>query len=243
MLLNHNNDVGICMAKRYRSWFYVSGKPSQGGYDAQGRAYLRIRPAHVEECHPKKDDATHLIFTPKEENVGLREFKLAVEDFIASMDIDLVKSVGELDGRQKFVHIHTKDAEAAAVVKMFAHQFKENDMTMLVRYARKPKVAAPVASSSSSLVTLAKAAPEASYVLEPITENYGRFGISYAQVVKSDVSSKTNGSPKAAAKPIAAATGAKARVIAPNAPAAKPVPTSSKGTHAPVKRSSLAGTA
>jgi hypothetical protein len=179
VVLNRNSDVAICMAKRYRSWFYVEGKPSQGGFNVQGRAYLRLRPAHVEACHPKKDEATHLIFSPKEEGVGLRDFKLAVEDLVKSLGVTIVASEGVLDGKHKYVHIHTVDAESAAVVKMFAHQFKENDITMLVRYARQPKVVAATATAVASTAT-AKPAPEKSFVLEPITEQTASFGRPYA---------------------------------------------------------------
>jgi hypothetical protein len=230
VMLNRNSDVSMCLAKRFRSWFYVEGKPSQGGFNTDGRAYLRVRSAHVEECHSKKDEATHLIFSPQEENVGLRDFKLLVEDLINSMDVTIVKSEGVLDGKNKYVHIHTTDAESAAVVKMFAHQFKENDTTISVRYARKPKVTA--AAAVNVVADKKPATVEKKLVLEPITEMTARFGIPYAAIVKGTSSTST-------ASAAVSKTAASANTVAQK--------TVNKGKQAPAasskQRTQLAGTA
>lgn len=186
VVLNHNKDVPVCLSKRYRDWFYVQGKPSQGGFNAQGRCYLRIRSARIEEPRVK-DEPTHLVFSPVEAGVGLRDFKLLVEEVVSALGVTIVRSEGELDGRNKFVHIHTVDAESAAVAKMFTHQFKENDVTMAVRYARKSKEVvkkAPAPSPADELKKGTLPSSESKLVLEPITENYGKFGMSYADAVK-----------------------------------------------------------
>jgi hypothetical protein len=251
-MLNHNSDVATCMSKKNRSWFYVEGKRSQGGFNAQGRCYVRIRSAHVEMAR-KNDVATELVFSPVEEGVGLRDFKLQVEDVVSSLGVTIGKSEAILDGKHKYVHIHTSDAESAAVVKMFCHQFKENDVTMSVRYARKPK--APKTASASVAATAAASSAQqqqqqrdaqttVKFVLEPITENYGKFGISYAEATKPVKAPK-------ATSTASNATASNAAVAAPSA-SSKVIETSAaasgvkiqKGRNAPSKKGQrLAGTA
>lgn len=207
-MLNRNRDVATCLSKRNRSWFYVEGKPSAGGFDSRGRAYLRIRSARVEGC-TRKEEPTHLIFTPASESaeagipsVGMREFKSKIEEVVHALDVETSSIEGILDGKHKYVHVHTVDAESAAVVKMFMHNFKENDILMSVRFGRKPKVAAKNANDIADAATAkAAAAPRANekpLVLEPITELYGKFGVSYAQVVSAAHTSTTPTAPKAA---------------------------------------------
>jgi len=224
VMLNRGKDVGTCLSKKNRDWFYVEGPKSQGGFNSQGRCYTRIRSAHV-EMPSKKEEPTHLIFSPKEEGVGLRDFKLAVEDVVRSMGVTIVKSEGELSTR-KYVHIYTVDAESAAVVKMFCHQFREKDMTMIVRYARMPKAPKVVAEKTTN-VTLKSVAPAPKLVLEPITENYGKFGIPYSAAVKG-----TSSAPSVPAKVIETSA------------ASSGVMSIQKGRSAPPKKAQrLAGTA
>lgn len=232
VLLNYNEDVRVCLAKNSRSWFYVEGAPSQGGFDSRGRAYLRIRPAHVEMARAKEED-THLILQPEIASaassvsaIGLRDFKVMIEDVMRSMGVDIVKSEGELSGHNKLVHLHTRDAESAAVVKMFVNNFKEKDVLVKVRFAKKSKASkpAPVLADAQQPATV-KAVEK--LVLEPITENYGRFGISYSAAVKSTAS------------PAPALAPTPARAVAPSAPVHK-MATSSKQA-LPVKGKAVAG--
>lgn len=239
VVLNRNSDVSICLSKRYRSWFYVEGARSKGGFDSQGRAYLRIRSANIELANSKEVD-THLILTPDNESgvssIGLRDFKLHVEEVIRSMGVTIVKSEGELDGKHKYVHLHTVDGESAAVVRMFVNNFKENDTLVKVRYARKPKATkAQPAVFADAKEPVVRAVEK--LVLEPITENYGRFGIPYAEAVKSTA---------------VPASAAPARAVAPSAtplkkvtPATHVAPAKGKGkAYMPATKSTqLAGTA
>lgn len=242
VVLNRNADVETCLAKKYRSWFYVEGPRSQAGFDSRGRCFLRLRPAHIEAAHAKEED-THLILTPASESsesrvsIGLRDFKLHVEEIVRSLGVTIVKSEGELDGNNKYVHLHTRDAESAAVVKMFVNNFKENDVLVKVRYARKPKAskAAPVVVLADAKEPAVQAAPK--LVLEPITENYGRFGIPYAQVVKSG--------PASAAAPAARADATYATSLKQLTTVAHVAPAKGKAkAHKPATKSNrLAGTA
>ena len=228
VVLKRHGDVPTCLSKQYRSWFYVQGKPSQAGFNAQGRCYLRIRSARIEQCHAK-DIPTELVFSPvEEESVGLRDFKLLVEDVVSSLGVTIVKSEGVLDGRRKFVHLHTVDAESAAVAKMFTHQFREKDVTISVRYARKPKVAAKSAAAVAAVQLSPadefktgsnnSAEQKKKLVLEPITENYGKFGISYAEATKPSTASTA-----AASKSSVASSASSASKTGPSSAPARPI--------------------
>ncbi len=183
-MLEDEEDVEVCLSEETRSWFYVVDEPNTNGYDSRGRAYLRIRPAELRGCE-KYEEPTHLIFTiggrynvPR---IDLRDLRLKIEQSIRSMGVKICRVEATFDGKQKCVHIHTVDAESANVVKLFLRKIRECDIFMNVSFG--PKASNTVAKKVITTNTTATTSrtTEKSLVLEPITESYSKFGVSYSK--------------------------------------------------------------
>lgn len=188
VLLTRQSDVKYCLGRSYRNDWWLQGAANAPGFDANGRAYVSLRSARLEEPR-KNEEETHLVFAPNK-SIGLRDFKAWVEELLEEMKIPVVACEAEYAGAHKHVHVHTKDGETAAVVKMFCHQFTENQVSLNVHYARTPKAPKPVVEVKEQPAITKKAEPK--LVLEPITENYGKFGVPYAEAVKSSSSASSS---------------------------------------------------